>query len=47
MIFIETSVFSLLLLMYSKNEQDDLTPEQKRIHRTLVQAELGQSAGER
>ena len=37
----------LLLLVYSKNEQDDLTPEQKRILRTLVKAELGQSAGER
>ncbi|HEX8276299.1 MAG TPA: hypothetical protein VF615_26905 [Longimicrobiaceae bacterium] len=35
----------LLLLFYSKNEQDDLTPEQKRILWALVQTEIGQSAG--
>lgn len=34
-----------LLLLYSKNEQDDLTPEQKRILRTLVQMEIARSAG--
>jgi len=35
----------LLLLLYSKNEQDDLTPEQKRILRALVQAEIANPAG--
>lgn len=37
----------LLLLLYAKNEQDDLTPEQKRVLRVLVQTEIAQSAGER
>ena len=36
----------LMLLLYSKNEQDDLTPEQKRILRALVQTEIAHSAGE-
>ena len=36
----------LLLLLYAKNEQDDLTPEQKRILRWLVKAEIAAKAGE-
>jgi mRNA-degrading endonuclease RelE of RelBE toxin-antitoxin system len=35
----------LLLLLYPKNEQDDLTPEQKRILRELVQTEIANPAG--
>lgn len=30
----------LLLLVYPKNEQDDMTPEQKRILRALVASEI-------
>jgi mRNA-degrading endonuclease RelE of RelBE toxin-antitoxin system len=30
----------LLLLVYPKNEQDDLSPEQKRILRSLVESEI-------
>lgn len=30
----------LMLLIYPKNAQDDLTPEQKRILKSLVRAEL-------
>lgn len=30
----------LLLLIYPKNEQDDLSPEQKRILRSLVASEI-------
>ncbi len=30
----------LLLLLYPKNEQEDLTPEQKRVLRALVEAEI-------
>lgn len=37
----------LLFLLYSKNEQDDLTPDQKRTLRRLVEAEIAQRAGER
>jgi hypothetical protein len=36
-----------LLLLYSKNEQDDLTPEQKRTLRRLVYAEIAQREGNR
>jgi mRNA-degrading endonuclease RelE of RelBE toxin-antitoxin system len=35
----------LLLLLYAKNERDDLTPDQKKILAGLVNAELAQ-AGE-
>lgn len=30
----------LMLLLYPKNEQDDLTPEQKRVLRSVVEAEI-------
>ena len=32
----------LLLLLYPKNEQDDLTSDQKRVLKDLVRAELEQ-----
>lgn len=32
----------LLLLLYPKNEQDDLTPEQKHILRSLVESEVAE-----
>lgn len=35
----------LLLLLYAKNEQDNLTPEQKRILRGLVEAEIAAKGG--
>lgn len=35
-----------LLLVYAKNEQGDLTPEQKRILRALVEAEIEAQVGE-
>ena len=35
----------LLLLLYAKNEQDDLTAEQKRILRSVVQAEIAARQG--
>ena len=35
-----------LLLLYAKNEQDDLSSEQKRILRALVEAEIEAQAGE-
>lgn len=37
----------LLFLLYPKNEQDDLTPEQKRTLRRLMDAEIAQRAGNR
>ncbi len=37
----------LLFLLYPKNEQDDLTPEQKRTLRRLVDAEIAERAEER
>ncbi len=36
----------LLLFLYPKNEQGDLTPDQIRILRTLVQSELRNMRGE-
>ncbi|HEX2092280.1 MAG TPA: type II toxin-antitoxin system RelE/ParE family toxin [Longimicrobiaceae bacterium] len=35
-----------LLLLYAKNEQENLTPEQKRILQALVEAEIAAQAGE-
>lgn len=34
-----------LLLLYAKNEQEDLTPEQARLLRAVVDAELRARAG--
>jgi mRNA-degrading endonuclease RelE of RelBE toxin-antitoxin system len=39
---IEARELILLLLLYPKNVQDDLTPEQKRVLKELVRAELEQ-----
>ncbi|CAN5835496.1 toxin RelE [soil metagenome] len=42
---VESRGVMLMLLIYPKNEQDDLTPAQKRLLAGLVRAELAQ-AGE-
>jgi mRNA-degrading endonuclease RelE of RelBE toxin-antitoxin system len=43
---LESGDLVLLLLLYPKNQQDDLTPEQKRILRDLVAAEIRARAEE-
>lgn len=45
--FVETRKLVLLLLLYPKNVQDDLSAEQKRVLQELVRAELEQAGGER
>jgi mRNA-degrading endonuclease RelE of RelBE toxin-antitoxin system len=41
-VVVETRKIILLLLLYPKNVQDDLSAEQKRVLRELVRAELEQ-----
>ena len=43
--FIESRQVILLLLLYAKNEQDNLTAEQKRILKEVVRTELEQEGG--
>jgi mRNA-degrading endonuclease RelE of RelBE toxin-antitoxin system len=43
--FVEARSLILLLLLYPKNVQDDLSADQKRVLKELVRAELEQGGG--
>jgi hypothetical protein len=43
--FVEARSLILLLLLYPKNVQDDLSADQERVLKDLVRAELEQEGG--